>query len=60
MPYFDTLTIAGLAIGSLYLLLPLWFGRETLRVDEQALEHEMHQRQEKKPALKPAEPCFEY
>ena len=32
--YFDNLTIAGLAVASLTALLPLVFGRETLRVRE--------------------------
>jgi len=32
--YFDNLTIAGIAAASLYALLPLLFGRETLRVKE--------------------------
>lgn len=32
--YFDNLTLAGLAVAGLYLLLPLLFGRELLRVEE--------------------------
>jgi hypothetical protein len=34
--YVDNLTIAGLASAFVYTLLPLFFGRETLRVDESA------------------------
>lgn len=33
--YFDNLTITGLLAAGLYLLLPLLFGREILRVEEQ-------------------------
>ena len=32
--YFDNLTIAGLAIASVTALLPLFFGREMIRVHE--------------------------
>lgn len=37
--YLDNLTIAGLLITSLYALVPLLFGKETLRVeDDQDIE----------------------
>ena len=32
--YIDNLTIAGVVVASLYGLLPLFFGRKLLRVDE--------------------------
>ena len=34
--FIDNLTIAGVAAASLYALLPLFFGKETLRVSESA------------------------
>jgi len=36
----DNLSLAGLLIASLYLLLPLLFGKETWRVDEGGAEPE--------------------
>lgn len=36
--YIDTLTIAGIIAASLFLLLPLWFGREFIRVEEEGAE----------------------
>lgn len=32
----DTLTIAGIVFSALYLLTFLWFGKETLKVEEAA------------------------
>jgi len=36
--YFDNLSLAGIAVVALYGLLPLLFGRETLRVEEDDAE----------------------
>jgi hypothetical protein len=36
--YIDTLTIAGIIASSLFLLLPLWFGRELIRVEEEGAD----------------------
>jgi hypothetical protein len=37
----DTLTIAGILGSALYLLTFVWFGKETLKVEEVTADHEV-------------------
>lgn len=53
--YIDNLTLAGIAVSALYLLLPVLFGHETLRVAPDAPHPEAA-----KPVAPPRErPCLE-
>jgi hypothetical protein len=40
--YIDHLTLAGIFVASLYLILPLWFGKEVLRVEEGGVTEPVH------------------
>ena len=53
--FIDSLTLAGIAAASLFLLLPLFFGKETLRVDNECREEPIREMPE--PALRQRETC---
>jgi hypothetical protein len=55
--YFDNLTIAGLVTAGLYLLLPLLFGRELVRVEEESDPSSRSERPASPPLESAAEPC---
>ena len=45
--FIDSLTLAGITAASLFLLLPLFFGKETLRVDNECREESVQETPEK-------------